>query len=194
MSFSASVFRASLRNATVVPLRRTATQAPTNCNKILFRNSFNRKYSTTPPPSPQAKPGPGPGLYVAVGAAVVGFGLAVYYFDTITGKEAGTAVKSGIQAAKVKVNFVPKKEDYIKVRFKCHSFLFKALFLISCWIGCRCTTKLSMSLTKLANMMVHFHCHTCPILNLRAYFKSTSRWLLRARYPPSCLACFWNIR
>jgi hypothetical protein len=38
-----SVFRAaSLRNATVAPLRRTATQAP-NCIKVLFRSTLNRK-------------------------------------------------------------------------------------------------------------------------------------------------------
>lgn len=124
MSFS--VFRTSLRSgATVAPLRRTVIQqAPiTNCNRILFRNTFNRKYSagsSTPPPSspPPPKSSSNPGLYIGVGAAVIGVGLAVYFSDTIFGKEAGTAVKSGIQAAKVKANFVPTKEDYIKVSQK----------------------------------------------------------------------------
>jgi cytochrome c peroxidase len=111
MSFS--VFRTPLRNATVAPLRRTATKAP-NCNKILFRNTFSRKYST-PPPSPPPPKSSGPALYIGIGAAAIGVGLAFYFSDTIIGKEAGTAVKSGIQAAKVKTNFVPTKEDYIKV-------------------------------------------------------------------------------
>ena len=127
MSFS--IFRASLRSANVAPLRRTAAQAP-NCNKILFRNTFNRKYST-PPPSPKAKSSTG--LYIGIGAVVVGSGLAYYYYDTVSGKEAGTAVKSGIQAAKVKVNFVPTKEDYIKVNQKL-LFLFR-LSLISSVLG-----------------------------------------------------------
>lgn len=126
---SLSVFRASLRNATAAPLRRTAAQAP-NCNKFLFRNTFNRKYST-PPPSPQPKSGNG--LYIGVGAAVVGFGLAYYYYETVSGKEAGTAVKSGVQAAKVKVNFVPTKEDYIQVN-QTLFFLFR-FSLISCVLG-----------------------------------------------------------
>jgi cytochrome c peroxidase len=113
MSFS--VFRASLRSATVTPLRRTAAQAP-NCNKILLRNTFSRKYSTPPPSSsPSPQPKSSAGLYVGVGAAVIGLGLAYYYVDTVSGKETGTAVKSGIQAAKVKVNFVPSKQDYINV-------------------------------------------------------------------------------
>ena len=107
---SLSVFRAaSLRNATVAPLRRVAARAP---NKVLFRNTFSRKYST-PPPSPQAKSSTG--LYIGIGAAVAGLGLAYYYYDTISVKEVGTTVKSSVQAAKVKVNFVPSKEDYIKV-------------------------------------------------------------------------------
>ena len=110
MSFTA--FRASLR--TTAPLRRTAAQAP-NCNRLLFRNTFSRKYST-PPPAPEPKSGTG--LYLSLGALAVGAGLAYYYFDTIVGKEAGTTVKSGIQAAKVKAKFVPAKEDYIKVSQK----------------------------------------------------------------------------
>jgi hypothetical protein len=146
MSFS--VFRASLRNATVAPLRRTATQAP-NCNKILFRNTFSRKYSTPPPSPPKAS---GPGRYIGLGAAVIGLGLAYYYTEGLFSKEAGTAVKSGIQAAKVKVNFVPTKEDYIKAS-QMPFFLFRLSDLFC--IGCRYTTKLSTSLMKPANMMVH---------------------------------------
>jgi cytochrome c peroxidase len=106
---SLSIFRAPLRNA-AAPLRRAAIAQAPNCNRALFRNAFNRKYSTPPPPQTKSSTG----LYVGV-AAVVALGVAYYYYDTVSGKEAGTAVKSGIQAAKVKVNFVPSKEDYIKV-------------------------------------------------------------------------------
>jgi len=109
MSFS--VFRAPLRNATAAPLRRVATAQTPNCNKVLFRNTFSRKYSTPPPPPAKS----GSGLYVGIGAAAAGLGLAYYYYYTVSGKEADTAVKSGIQSAKVKANFVPSKEDYIKV-------------------------------------------------------------------------------
>lgn len=116
MSFS--VFRAPLRSAT---LRRGIAQTPTNCNKALFRNTLSRKYSTPPPPTPQAKSGTG--LYVGVGLAIAGLGLGYYYYDTASGKVAGTAVKSGIQTAKVKANFVPSKEDYIKVS-KLNNILF----------------------------------------------------------------------
>lgn len=123
MSFS--VFRVSLRNATVAPLRRASAQAP-NCNKILFRNTFSRKYST-PPPSPEAKSGYL--RYITFGAAFIAAGLGYYYFDIVSGKEAGTAIKSGIQAAKVKANFVPTKGDYIKVN-QTPFFLFR-LSLIS---------------------------------------------------------------
>jgi hypothetical protein len=143
---SLNIFRTTLRNAAAAPLRRTAIAQAPNYNRALFRNTFNRKYSTPPPP--QAKSGAG--LYVGVGA-VVALGLAYYFYDTVSGKEAGTAVKSGIQAAKVKVNFVPSKEDYIKVNQRATFFFLSVLpdFL------CRYTIKLRTSLTKQANMMVH---------------------------------------
>ena len=78
-------------------------------------HTFSRKYST-PPPSPESpQPKSGAGRYIGVGAVVIGFGLGYYYFDSFFGKETHTAVKSGIQAAKVKVNFTPSKQDYINV-------------------------------------------------------------------------------
>ncbi|KAF8149457.1 cytochrome c peroxidase [Crassisporium funariophilum] len=104
MSFSA------FRNATAAPLRRAAARAST---KPQFRNTFNRKFSTPPPPGPEAKSS-STGLYLGLGAAAAG-GLAYYFYATTSGKEAGTAIKSGVQVAKVKANFVPTKEDYIKV-------------------------------------------------------------------------------
>lgn len=104
-----SVFHTTLRNATAAPLRRAATAHAPNCNKVLFRSTFTRKYSTQPPPKAKS----GGGLYIGIGAAAAG--LAYYYYYTVSGQEAGTAVKSGVQAAKVKANFVPSKQDYIKV-------------------------------------------------------------------------------
>lgn len=153
MSFS--VVRASLRNA--APLRRTASQAP-NCNKILLRNTFSRKYST-PPPSPPAKSGSG--LYIGIGAAVIGLGLGYYYFDTVSGKEAGTAVKSGIQAAKVKVNFVPTKEDYIKVNQI--PFLLFRLSLISC-VSAVGIQQNCPHHWRCRRIWWYILCHTCLIL------------------------------
>jgi cytochrome c peroxidase len=50
-------------------------------------------------------------LYVGIGA-VVAAGVAFYAFSD----SGNTAIKSGVQAAKVKVNFVPTKDDYQKVR------------------------------------------------------------------------------
>lgn len=105
MSFT--VFRAPLRTATAASFRRVGFAQAPNCNKVLFRNSFSRKYSTPPPP--QAKSGTA--LYVGVGA-MVALGLAYYYYDTASSQQAGT-VQSGSPAAKV--NFVPTKADYIKV-------------------------------------------------------------------------------
>lgn len=110
MSFN--IFRAPLRNATAAPFRRAATAQAPNSNKVVFRNTFSRKYSTPPPPPPPHTKS-GSGLYIGVGA-VAAVGLAYYYY-TVSSQEASTAVKSGIQAVKVKVKFVPSKEDYIKV-------------------------------------------------------------------------------
>jgi cytochrome c peroxidase len=128
MSFS--VFRASLRNATAAPLRRTAAQAP-NCNKILLRNTFSRKYSTPPPP-PQPTGKWTLGLYIRVFAAVAGLGITFYYLE-IKDKEPYAFLKSGVQAPKVKVNFVPSKQDYIKVNQTL--FLLLVLFLTSYVFG-----------------------------------------------------------
>ncbi|PPQ90636.1 hypothetical protein CVT25_006619 [Psilocybe cyanescens] len=107
MSFS--VFRASLRSPAANPLRRVS-QLP----KAQFRAKFARNFSSPPPPpAPEAKSSSS-GLYLGLGAAAAG-GLAYYFYATNSGKEAGTTVKSGVQAAKVQANFVPTKEDYIKV-------------------------------------------------------------------------------
>lgn len=99
---SVSVIRNPLRTA----LRRTAARP------VQFRQSFNRNFST-PPPTPAAKSNTA--LYLGLGAVAVG-GLGYFFLsDSSAAKEAGTSVKSGVQVAKVKANFVPTKEDYIKV-------------------------------------------------------------------------------
>jgi len=108
MSFS--VIRTSLRSARANPLllRRGAQQLP----KAQLRASFSRNFST-PPPAPGAKSS-NTALYLGLGVAAAG-GLAYYFYNTESGKEAGTAIRSGAQAAKVAANFVPTKDDYTKV-------------------------------------------------------------------------------
>lgn len=114
---SASVLRNPLRTA----LRRSAARP------AQFRQTFNRQFSTPPPPpAPAAKSNTA--LYLTLGAVAAG-GLGYYFLsDSSAAKEAGTSVKSGVQAAKVKANFVPTKEDYIKVSrslsiLQCNSLL-----------------------------------------------------------------------
>ena len=97
MSFSA------FRN----PLRAAARRAAQP--RFQLRSNFNRKFST-PPPAAEAKSNTA--LWVGLGAAAVG-GAGYYIY---TSNDASNAVKSGVQVAKVKANFVPTKEDYIKVR------------------------------------------------------------------------------
>lgn len=173
MSFS--VFRTPLRNATAASLRRSTTAQASN--KVLFRNTFSRKFSTPPP---QAKSSTG--LYVSIGAVAAGLGLGYYYYYTVSGKEAGTTVKSGIQAAKVKANFVPSKEDYIKVSRSSQS-----LFLGTYWLlGCRCTTELSISSTMRVNMMVRI------LIRVLSKPGLTSSELLDGSYGPVILRLAWH--
>ncbi|THU96780.1 heme peroxidase [Dendrothele bispora CBS 962.96] len=99
---SSVFFRTSLRRAA----------APRSFPRVTpFRSSILR-YSTestsgTPPPPP---PKSNTALFVGLGAVVAAGGVAYYAFS-----DDGTAVKSGLQAAKVKANFVPSKDDYQKV-------------------------------------------------------------------------------
>jgi cytochrome c peroxidase len=101
MSFSA--FRNPLRAA----VRRAAQPS-----RFQLRSSFNRRFSDTPPPPPPAAKSSNNTLYYGLGGIVIG---AVGYY-IYTSNAASNAVKSGVQSAKVQVNFVPSKEDYIKVR------------------------------------------------------------------------------
>ena len=102
MSFAA--LRASARRVNVAA---SAGRLP----RTALRNPAFRKYSTEAP-----KKSSNAALIGAVGVAALG-GAAfwVYASSSDSAKEAGTAFKSGAQAAKVAANFVPTKEDYQKV-------------------------------------------------------------------------------
>ncbi|TBU40080.1 heme peroxidase [Dichomitus squalens] len=101
MSFAA--LRASARRATA-----SAARAP----RVAVRNAAIRRYATESTPGPKSNAA----LLGALGAAALAGGaLWVYTSNSDTTKEAGTAVKSGAQAAKVAANYVPTKEDYQKV-------------------------------------------------------------------------------
>ncbi|KAH8107887.1 heme peroxidase [Cristinia sonorae] len=103
MSFAA--LRASIRrSALATPTRAAARPA--------LRQSAVRRF-TTETPAPKKSNAV---LYGGLGAAVIG-GVAFYVYasSSDTAKEAGSAVRSGAQAAKAAVNFVPTKADYQKV-------------------------------------------------------------------------------
>lgn len=94
-------------------IRRGALAAPIARAPRALRTQAFRKYSTEAPKSSSNTT-----LFVAAGVVVgagVGAAWYVYTSSSDTAKEAGTALKSGAQAAKALTNFVPTKEDYQKV-------------------------------------------------------------------------------
>jgi hypothetical protein len=101
-----SAIRPSLRSSSRLAVRSAfPNRAPA------FRSSGFRKYSTEAPKSSSNT-----FLWAGLGAAAVG-GVAWYVYssgDAVKGAE--TALKSGVQSAKVAANFVPTKEEYQKVR------------------------------------------------------------------------------
>lgn len=100
-----------------VSLRKAAVPAPSRAARAArFRAPAVRKYSTETPPPPPPPKSSNTALYAGLGAAALG-GVAfwIYTSSSDSAKVAGTAVKSGTQAAKVAANLVPTKEDYIKV-------------------------------------------------------------------------------
>ena len=108
---------AALRAST----RRAALPGPSAARagtRSAFRASAFRRYSSeTPNPSPNPAPKSShTALYAGIGAAVLG-GVAIWVYtsESDAAKKAGTSVRSGVQAAKVAANYVPTKEDYIKV-------------------------------------------------------------------------------
>jgi cytochrome c peroxidase len=92
------------------PIRKAAFSV--SIPKAQLRTTF-RTFSTPPtPPPPKTK---NTAFFTGLGAAAA-VGIAFYFYtSTDAGKEAGSAVKSGIQAAKVKAKFTPTKDDYQKV-------------------------------------------------------------------------------
>ena len=84
------------------PLRRSLAST-----RFSIRTPVCRKYSTTPPKSSNTP------IFVGLGAVVAAGGA--YWMLTSsspTAREGATAVKEGIQVAKAKANYVPKREDY----------------------------------------------------------------------------------
>lgn len=104
---SLPAIRASLRRSIPNTVRNVQRGAP--------RASFRRLYSTEPTPTPKGGSS-NTAIFVGLGAILAG-GAAYYVFtsDDDAAKVAGTALKSGAQAAKVAANFVPSKADYQKV-------------------------------------------------------------------------------
>ncbi|OJT07412.1 Cytochrome c peroxidase, mitochondrial [Trametes pubescens] len=95
--------------------RRAGAAAPAaRASRTALRNPAFRKFSTEVPPTP--KKSSNAALLGALGAAAIGgVGFWVYTSSSDSAREAGTAVKSGVQAAKVAANYVPTQEDYQKV-------------------------------------------------------------------------------
>lgn len=130
------------------PLRASVRRAA-QPSRLQLRSTFNRKFSTPPPPAPEAKTS-NTGLYIGLGAAAVG-GLG-YYFYSINKDDTVNAIKSGKQIAKVKTNFVPSKEDYIKV-----GAFFSPVLSPSYRIVSRSTTESPRLSTMPANTTVNSH-------------------------------------
>lgn len=100
MSFAA--FRASLRKTPFSPARAARV--------VRTPSGAFRRYSTEVPKKSNTA------LFAGLGAAAIG-GIAIYVYvsDSNSAKEAGTAVKSGVQVAKSAAHFTPTKDDYQKV-------------------------------------------------------------------------------
>ena len=119
LGFLSTMFSSAIRSSLRSSSRLTARSAAPN-RVSAFRSSGFRKYSTEAPKSSSNGL-----LWAGVGAAAVG-GVAWYLYssdDAVKGAE--TALKSGVQSAKVAANFVPTKADYQKVclshrMFACH--------------------------------------------------------------------------
>ncbi|KAG5639032.1 hypothetical protein H0H81_007645 [Sphagnurus paluster] len=98
------------------PLRRAAATGARSIPRAQFRSSY-RHYSTPPPEAKSNN-----NLLIGLGAVAGIGGLSFYYYSSTRDAE----LKSGLQAAKVKANFVPTKEDYQKVYNKIAELLDEA--------------------------------------------------------------------
>ncbi|OCH93733.1 cytochrome c peroxidase [Obba rivulosa] len=114
---SASLLRAPFRRVAIPPVVSRTPRA--------FRNPAFRKYSTEVP-KPEGRSNAA--LIAGLGLAAVGagVGLWIYTSDSTKAKEAGTAVKSGVQSAKAAAHYTPTKEDYQKVYNKIAEILDEA--------------------------------------------------------------------
>ncbi|KAL0566210.1 heme peroxidase [Marasmius crinis-equi] len=90
------------------PIRKAAF-SPSLARSSLFRASAIRRYSTENPGSTPPPKSSNTALFAGLGVAALG-GITYYL---VSGSS--DPVKTGVQAAKVKANFVPSKEDYQKV-------------------------------------------------------------------------------
>ncbi|CDO76660.1 hypothetical protein BN946_scf184695.g1 [Trametes cinnabarina] len=96
-------------------VRRVGAVAPAaRASRTGLRNPAFRRFSTEAPQTP--KKTSNTVLFGALGVAAVG-GVAfwVYASNSDSAREAGSAVRSGVQSAKAATNFTPSKEDYQKV-------------------------------------------------------------------------------
>ncbi|KAG6817497.1 hypothetical protein H0H87_008122 [Tephrocybe sp. NHM501043] len=91
-----------------VPIRRVAVAGIRATPRANFRASFRHNSTAAPKQAPKSNTG----LFLGIGALVAAAGGFYLYSNS---DEAATAAKSGVQASKVKANFVPTKEDYQKV-------------------------------------------------------------------------------
>ncbi|KAG6812710.1 heme peroxidase [Tricholoma furcatifolium] len=96
---------ALLRN----PLRRAAVSSIRATPRTTFRAGFRHNSTAAPKPAPKSKSN----LYIGL-AAFAAAGVASYFYFSEE-SEAGAALKSGVQASKAAVPFVPTQEDYQKV-------------------------------------------------------------------------------
>ncbi|KAG6820276.1 hypothetical protein H0H93_002888 [Arthromyces matolae] len=112
MSFS--LLRNPIRRATIAGIRATPRVNALNSG---FRASF-RHNSTQANPAPKSNSN----VFLIVGALAVAGAGGYFYLN----QDAATAAKSGVQAAKVKANFVPTQDDYQKVYNKIAALLDEA--------------------------------------------------------------------
>ena len=174
--------------------RRVGSAAPlARASRTALRNPAFRKYSTEAPQAP--KKSSNAALFGALGVATVG-GIAfwVYTSNSDSAKEAGSAVRSGVQSAKAATNFTPTKEDYQKVSSLQHVYtcsgVFRVVLLTSCAFS-RCITALLRYSTPrpIRDMMVRVCECVRERLGAHPHFPSPS---VDGSYGPILLRLAWH--